>query len=518
MKQTTRAVATAVAVAGTTAGIVTGLGTSAPAATAFSTGTTWTWAFATMPSTTSVDQVVTATVSGLTTKDRNAGVLLRRTSTADILVNLSGTRYQVWTRKSGVWTDQVDKARSYDSTGSLRVRLVGTTLTTTLDGALVDSRSIAVASTFTGTGTGAAIWQDGAYAVSVGSFLPTSAGTTTSTTTSPTPPPTTTTTTPAPPPTTTSTTSTGFVTRSGTSLSLGGRPFKFVGFNSVHMLGCSTSDRAVTDIEGYFAGPGRGMTDRIWALPGTDLAKVDRIVNAARANGSHVYFTLSDANGACGDPGGEKSSAWYNGGWRTTHEAWFRTMASRYRTNTAVAFWELVNESAGDGYAVKAFNAAAASVIKSVDPNHLVASGTMPDYAFGGASGWTAANSAAGVDITSVHEYDQNQVASGWLLADQKLSVALNKPIIVGEFGIEASQSGGGTQPLHGGACQFTYSSRASRAKAKLDAYLSTTGVAGVDYWAFSNKNRTGSDCDTEAGWNDTQLQQVFKDKAATLR
>ena len=506
MKHTTRAVATAVAVAGVSAGLVTGLGTSAPAATGFSTGTTWTWAFATMASTTSVDQVVTATVGGLTTADRNAAVLLRRSSTADVMVNLSGTRYQVWTRRSGVWTDQVDKARSYDSAGSLKVTLTGTTLRATLDGVLVDSRSIAALGTLTGTGTGAAIWQNSAYAVSIGSFTATNAS---STTTSPTPTPTTTTTAPA---------ATGFVTRSGTNLYLNGRPFRFVGWNAVHMLGCSTSDRAVTDIEGYYAGPGRGMTDRVWALPGSDLAKIDRIVNAAKANGSHVYFTLSDANGACGDPGGEKTSAWYNGGWRTTHEAWFRTMATRYRNSTAVAFWELVNESAGDGYAVKTFNAAAASLIKSIDPNHLVGSGTMPDYAFGGPSGWNAANSAAGVDITSVHEYDQDQVASSWLLADQKLSVALNKPIVVGEFGIEASQTGGGTQPLHGGACQFTYTSRASRAKAKLDAYLSTPGVAGVDYWAFSNKNRTGSDCDTELGWNDTQLQQVFKDKAAAIR
>ena len=516
-RATTRAVVSAAAVATATAGLVTGLGTSAPAATGFSTATTWTWAFATMPSTTSVDQSVSATVSGLTDKDKNAAFLLRRSSTADVLVNLSGTRYQVWTRRSGVWTGQVDKARAYDAAGAFKVTLTGTTLRATLDGVLVDSRTVAATGTLTGTGTGAAIWQNTASAVSIGSFAATNAGTTTPTPTptTPTPTPSTTTTPPAPPPTTAST---GFVTRNGTSLSLDGKPFRFVGFNAVHMLGCSTSDRVVSDIEGYFAGPGKGMTDRVWALPGSDLAKVDRIVTAAKANGSHVYFTLSDDNGACGDPGGAKTSAWYSGGWRTTHEAWFRTMAARYRNSTAVAFWELVNESGGDGNAVKAFNTAAAAVLKSVDPNHLVGSGTMPDYAFGGPAGWTAANSAAGVDITSIHEYDQDQVASGWLLADVKLSAALDKPIVVGEFGIEASQSGGGTQPLHGGTCRFTYTSRASRAAAKLDAYLSTPGVAGVDYWAFSNRNRTGSDCDTELGWNDTQLQQVFKDRAATLR
>ena len=509
MKHTTRAVATVVAVAGATAGLVTGLGTSAPAATGFSTGTTWTWASVSMPSTTSTDQVVTATVNGLTDKDKNAALLLRRTSTADVLVNLSGTRYQVWTRRSGSWTAQVDKARVYDASGALRVTLVGTTLRATLDGVLVDSRSIAALSTFTGTGTGAAIWQNVANAVTIGSFSATSASTPTPSPTTPGPTPTT----PNPPPP-----STGFVTRSGTNLYLDGKPWRFVGWNAVHMLGCTTSDRSVSDIEGYYAGPGKGMTDRVWALPGSDLAKVDRIVKAAGANGSHVYFTLSDNNGACGDPGGRKSSAWYSDGWRTTHEAWFRTMASRYKDNPTVAFWELVNESAGDGTAVKAFNTGAAALIKSIDPNHLVGSGTMPDYAFGGPAGWTAANSAAGVDITSVHEYDQDQVASGWLVADQKLSVALGKPIVVGEFGIEASQSGGGTQPLHGGPCRFTYASRASLAKAKLDAYLATPGVAGVDYWAFSNKSRTGDDCDVELGWNDTQLQQVFKDKAATLR
>src|SRR4051812_39208788 len=63
------------------------------------------------------------------------------------------------------------------------------------------------------------------------------------------------------------------------------------------MLGCSNSNTAVDSIENYFSSMGPGHVDRVWVLPGTDLAQVDRVVAAAKAVGSRVFFSLADANG-----------------------------------------------------------------------------------------------------------------------------------------------------------------------------------------------------------------------------
>lgn len=297
-----------------------------------------------------------------------------------------------------------------------------------------------------------------------------------------------------------------FVTRDGTQLLLGGQPWKFVGMNAVYMLGCSNSTTAVDSIGNYFSSMGQGHVDRVWVLPGTDLAQVDRVVAAAKAAGSRVYFSLADANGACADPGGRKSADWYTGGWRATHEAHIRSVVTRYRDEPTVAFWELINESAGDAAAVRTFNDAAGALVKSVDANHLVESGTMPSYAFGGDGGWRTANGSAAVHITSIHEYDDETVESHWLLNALPLTQTLGKPVVVGEFGVEASPSGA--------SCAHSYADRADLVARKLDAYLAHPEVAGANYWAYEG-NVNG--CDVGPPPTDTGLLTVLKAKAADL-
>src|SRR4051812_47381373 len=156
---------------------------------------------------------------------------------------------------------------------------------------------------------------------------------------------------------------------------------------------------------------------------------------------------------ACAGPGGRKSADWYTEGWRATHEAHIRNVVTRYKDEPTVAFWELINESFGDGAAVRAFNDQAGALVRSIDGNHLIESGSMPSYAFGGDAGWKTANGSSAVDITSIHEYDGNTIESPWLLNALPLTRELAKPVVVGEFGVKASPSGAG--------CDYTYAARA---------------------------------------------------------
>jgi hypothetical protein len=130
----------------------------------------------------------------------------------------------------------------------------------------------------------------------------------------------------------------------------------------------------------------------------------------------------------------------------------------------------------------------------------------MPSYAFGGTGGWSTANGSPSVDITSIHEYDGNEVESHWLLDALPLTRALAKPVVVGEFGIEASPSGSG--------CAYSYAGRAALVAQKLDAYLAHDEVAGANYWAYEG-NVTG--CDIGTPPSDTGLLAAIKAKVAAL-
>lgn len=288
----------------------------------------------------------------------------------------------------------------------------------------------------------------------------------------------------------------GFLGRSGTTLLLGGVPFWFTGYNNYVMMGCGGPDEVLDDAERdrFFASLRSRSVVRVMALPGTPLASVDKVVASARRAEQYLVLTLTDALGGCGDE--KKDEGWYRSGYRGAYLSWLREVVPRYAAEPTVAMWELVNEPVppgGDIGALLAFFDDAGGLVHRLDPHHLVSSGTLLPDSYGGREAFTRLSASLGVDVVSMHEYDQVGTASPHLEDALAAAATVRKPLMVGEWGILASPDG---DPVvrsdNGGRCE-SRSRRAALARAKLRDYFSRPGVAGALYWAYSMRRPT--DC-----------------------
>ena len=312
-----------------------------------------------------------------------------------------------------------------------------------------------------------------------------------------------------------------FLSRSGTQLLLNGRPYRVVGINAYELAtdwgsnyGCGGR---LDDVDAFFAGLPQNATVRIWGFQGSmatnahtgarDWSGLDRVVSAAQRHGQHLIVSLGNQAGNC-DDGHWKDRAWYEGGYRTLYSGdgrtvatvsywdWIHEIVNRYRASTAIASWELVNEpeasdcvagtmsgcyahlrcpdEGGAASALRSFVDVVGGEIKRIDPNHLVESGAMG----GGQCGWVGSDysmvhASAGVDVASYHDYAPDQVVAADLAERLAQASALDKPIIVGELGIQAGDGIAGCPPL---------AERRDRAQAKVAAMLAA-GAAGVFVW-----------------------------------
>jgi len=274
----------------------------------------------------------------------------------------------------------------------------------------------------------------------------------------------------------------GFVYRSGRTLMLDGAPYRFVGFNAFGMAGCATGTAWTDDqLAVYFDGlPAASMT-RIWAFSRWGMAALDRIVAAAQARHQKMIFSLAEAGSGCESPA--KDNAWYASGYQGSYLAWVRQVVTRFAGSPAIGMWEIINEpghtSTVDATTMKAFLDGTAAVIKGIDPDHLVESGSMAEYAPGFAAFGTE-HSGPDIDVGSLHEYDYS--AANPLIVSHHLAPTLSaldaiaKPLIIGEVGISS-----GTDAT----CLPTLADRAAALRRKLDAYF-LSGVAGVLIWNYT--------------------------------
>jgi hypothetical protein len=329
----------------------------------------------------------------------------------------------------------------------------------------------------------------------------------------------------------------GFITRSGSQLMLDGRPFKYAGLNAFGMSGCDQADGQPwtdSELDTYFSRLAPNTVTRTWAFSITGTAPLDRILASAAKHRQKVLFTLSDGRNYCGERDGssgdewtegvDKTLAWYQGGFRTNFLPWVRTVVDRYKANTSVAFWEIINEpgsqddTAYTDAIVKSFLDETAAVIKGIDPNHLVSSGTVSrDYQ--GSRDFSHVHSGPDIDIGSLHEYEydwfnpdknayENSIVYnnlGTVLTEMQ---QLNKPLIIGETGLYAADAPG---------CRTSLATRADVIRQKLDGYLSRPGVAGVNVWSVVNGNpvREGEPCPFEGTMDDPMITQVRVKQAA---
>ena len=252
---------------------------------------------------------------------------------------------------------------------------------------------------------------------------------------------------------------------------------------------------------------------------------LDRVVEAARRHDQLLVISLGNQSGNC-DDGHFKDRAWYQGGYHNTYTAtgsehatvsywdWFHEIVSRYRGSTTVAMWEPVNEpeasdcapglsmdacfphlqctdGAASAAALREFFDVVGAEIKRIDPNHLVESGALG----GTQCGWTGSGGAhieasPGIDVASYHDYVPNEVLPGELAARVHEAVSLGKPLLVGEFGIQAAGAGTGCG---------SRASRLGHVRAKTDAMLAA-GVAGALLWSWVPSAQAGCGYDVGPG------------------
>ena len=311
-----------------------------------------------------------------------------------------------------------------------------------------------------------------------------------------------------------------FVRRSGGRLVANGLPYRFTGLNvyNANSVGgnCWYSMGSGGDLDASLtaAGPGKEAF-RAWffqplATRGgvRDWSAFDHTLAVARSRGVRIVATLVNEWGQCegwGDyAAGYKTESWYASGYKTapsspgmpaTYRQWVAEVVRRYRDDPTILAWQLVNEAeARTAYrgscassaaaTLKTFAADMSSLVKSVDPNHLVSLGTIGSGQCGAAGGaYKDLHSVAGIDLCEYHDYQ-----SGALPGDEWNGMAtrirqcreLGKPLFVGETGILGSSAGG------------TLAGRAAALRSKLDAQFAA-GVAGVLVWDWRDAAHGGS-------------------------
>ncbi len=308
--------------------------------------------------------------------------------------------------------------------------------------------------------------------------------------------------TPVPAPTASTT---AFLGRSGTQLTLAGRPFVFTGFdiyqansrsNCSYTMGSGTAlDTALTNIGSNNEVFRSWFYQRLATTNGSrDWSAFDHTLAVARAHGVKVIATLADQWGSCESPTSQyKWASWYQGGYKTQvlpenivpYRQWVQEVVSRYKNDPTIAMWQIMNEAeikvdntstCGNTTDLYNFAGDISGLIKSIDSNHLVSLGTMGAGQCGSqGSDYQRLHSISTVDVCEYHDYGhETESMPSHLASDISACNALNKPIFVGEAGIKASDVGG------------TLSDRASAFNVKLAAQM-PAGVRGFLIWSWNN-------------------------------
>ncbi len=290
---------------------------------------------------------------------------------------------------------------------------------------------------------------------------------------------------------------TGTIGASGTTLTLSGQRYSFVGVNAYELAtdwannaGCGAmlSDGQMA---GLFASLPPGGVVRFQAFQettginprtgGLNWAGLDRVFAAAATARVKVIPVLGGQGSGC-DGGHWEDPAWYNGGYTQvynmpansdgrglqplSYKTWVTNVVKRYASSPALGMWEPMGEpeastcpvayqpgnceghqicpdEAAASAALSAFFTTIGGLIHKLDKSHLVEAGLLG----GGQCGtqgqdYQSVISSPGIDIASYHDYYESAPMGGdqWNGIAVRIAQAraVNKPIIAGELGITA--------------------------------------------------------------------------------
>ncbi len=345
----------------------------------------------------------------------------------------------------------------------------------------------------------------------------------------------------------------GDIESSGGQLILDGKPYRFVGLNAYELAtdwgtnaGCGGM---LTDaqLNAFFASLRPNSLVRLWAFQGTmamnidthqlDWGPLDRVFSAAAAHGQRLIVSLTDQSGTC-DNGHWLDPSWYEGGFMdvfngasntngqgmTPMSYWdyLQAIVTHFRSSSALGMWEPISEPEAstcpsqdeplncggnqtcpdEGVAAQAlrhFFDIVGAEIHSLDPNHLVEDGMLGSGQCGteGAD-YQYVSASPGIDVLSYHDYYPGPALIGgdqWngIAVRLQQAIALHKPIIGGEMGIEAGPGTGCT----------SLSIRSNETTARIEAQMAA-GSSGILLWDWVPA--TSSPCDYDIAPGDPVL------------
>lgn len=141
--------------------------------------------------------------------------------------------------------------------------------------------------------------------------------------------------------------------------------------------------------------------------------------------------------------------------------------------------------------ALRSFYDTVGAEVHRLDPNHLLESGAIGGAQCGWADGGAATIDASPeIDVTSYHDYTPSSLVASDLSDRLQEAQTLDKPLIVGELGIEASATSDACPSLIG---------REQLVSQKVTAMLHA-GAAGVFLWDWVPNPSSTCDYDIGAG------------------
>lgn len=298
---------------------------------------------------------------------------------------------------------------------------------------------------------------------------------------------------PAPPPTPQPAPVDRRVTRGGTRLLRGGKPFRFVGINLEHAVGCGQPGAQPSDdqADAFFLGLGdQPKVVRIWVMPGmlptangkVDFSRYDRIVSAATKHGHYLIVTLLNGQPHCTNRQVTDYSTPGNllPQWQSD---WIGDVVLRHADNPTFMAAELANEGNEGHPNIGSWYGAGAALVRGLAPDVLVFTG----------GGHNSSNSdviaefvrRSGVDGFSLHDYVKPPGISPRGPIFERASALTGVPWYMGEFGYSGPAGGGDSG---------SQEENAKRLIRDLTAYMAFRNLFGAVYWdARFNQRETST-------------------------
>ena len=259
-----------------------------------------------------------------------------------------------------------------------------------------------------------------------------------------------------------------FVRRYRNILLVGEQRFRFTGLNiyNANSNGSCAYPMATGDAlaRSLRALTGRNRVIRAWFFQNMattdgvrDWKAFDHTLAVARAHGVRVIPVLANQWSNC-DTSGFKNPNWYVSGYKlradgdlVSYRSWVAAIGKRYRADPTILAWQLINEAqvsnddgsctVNGGAILKAWAADVSTVLKAVDPRHLVSIGTVGDGRCGTTGrDYLSLYSLPTVDLCEYHDYGSLSPMPGYGEQGLQTRIAqcnlLGKPLFVGESGI----------------------------------------------------------------------------------